>query len=108
MRDLKLDRAAADTFQLVVGTLDFAGPKPSVQEFQLRACSWRWAAITRRRMPADMDRLRASVDTILTKKANIQSSCGSSRHACGPYATNLSLAARDLYQTTTRASTRRV
>ena len=29
MRDSGLDRVAADTFQLVIGTLDFAGPKPS-------------------------------------------------------------------------------
>jgi signal transduction histidine kinase len=103
MRDLKLDRAAADTFQLVVGTLDFAGPKPSVQEFELRRL-----LVTLGRdqrvdgMPGDVERLRNSVDTILTKKSAIQSKL---RQLGGTpvvaYATNLSLAARDLYQTTT-------
>ncbi len=103
MRDAKLDRAAADTFQLVVGTLDFAGPKPSVQEFQLRRLLVSLGRDQRvDAMPADMDRLRSSVDTILTKKSNVQSKLKQlSGTPVVAYATNLSLAARDLYQTST-------
>ena len=36
MRSIRLDRAAGDTFQLVVGALDFAKADSSVQEFELR------------------------------------------------------------------------
>lgn len=35
MREARLDRVAADTFQLVVGTLDFAGQNPSVRAGEL-------------------------------------------------------------------------
>ena len=103
MRDLKLDRVAADTFQLVVGTLDFASPTPSVQEYELRRL-----LVTLGRdqrvdlMPADVGRLRAAVDTILSKKANIQSKL--TQLAETPVVTtgsNLQLAAQELYQTAT-------
>ena len=36
MRGTRMDRAAADTFQLVVGTLDYATADASVQEVELR------------------------------------------------------------------------
>lgn len=103
MRDAGLDRAAADAFQLVVGTLDFAGPTPSVQEFELRRL-----LVTLGRdqrvdgMGGDVERLRGAVDTIIGKKANVQSEI--TQLASTPvvaYATNLSLASRDLYQTAT-------
>ena len=74
MRDLKLDRVAADTFQLVIGTLDFAGPNPSVQEYELRRLLVTLGRDQRvDTMPAEVDRLRAAVDTILSKKSNIHS-----------------------------------
>jgi len=102
MRDLKLDRAAADTFQLVVGTLDFAGPKPSVQEFSCAAARGVGPRSARRRDARRHGRLRASVDTILTRRPTFRAGCGSSpARLWSAYATNLSLAARDLYQTTT-------
>src|SRR5690606_10926407 len=36
MRDIRLDRVAADTFQLVLGTLDFARPDATVRDTELR------------------------------------------------------------------------
>jgi signal transduction histidine kinase len=101
MRDLNLGRVAADTFQLVVGTLDFAGPNPSVQEFELRRL-----LVTLGRdqrvdgIPGEVERLRTAIDTIITRKANIESKL--KQLAGAPVAANataLSLAARDLYQT---------
>jgi signal transduction histidine kinase len=103
MRDAGLDRAAADAFQLVVGTLDYTSPNPSVQEFELRRL-----LVTLGRdqrvdgLGGDADRLREAADRILGKKANIQSvltQLGGTPVVT--YATNLSLAARDLYQTAT-------
>src|SRR5690606_33125901 len=36
MRDIRLDDIAADTVQLVLGTLDFARPDGTVRDFELR------------------------------------------------------------------------
>jgi two-component system NtrC family sensor kinase len=101
MRDRSLDRAAADTFQLVVGTLDFAGSRPSVQESELRRLL---VSLGRDRrvegMPEDVDRLITSIETIVGKKESIRSKleqlAGTSVDA---NATNLGAAAQDLYQT---------
>jgi signal transduction histidine kinase len=99
MRDMRLDRAAADTFQLVVGSLNFASSSPTVQEFELRRLV---AALTRDQridaMPNDFGRLLAAADTLLAHKANIRSKL--TQLAETPVvatATNLSLAAQDLY-----------
>jgi signal transduction histidine kinase len=101
MRDRGLDRAAADTFQLVVGTLDFAGPRPSVQDAELRGL-----LMTLERdgrvdgMPDDVERLRNSIETILAKKDSIRSKLD--QLASTPVvvnSTNLGAAAQDLYQT---------
>jgi len=101
MRDRGLDRQAADTFQLVVGTLDFTGARPSVQEAGLRRLL---AALGRDQrldgMPEDVERLRNAVDTILSKKDSIRSRL--EQLAVAPvvaYGTNLGAAAHDLYQT---------
>jgi signal transduction histidine kinase len=101
MRDRGLDRIAADTFQLVIGTLDFAGPTPSVQEYELRRLLVTLGRDQRvDTMPEDVSRLRNAVDTVLTEKANVQSKL--TQLAETPVVantTNLGLAARDLYQT---------
>jgi hypothetical protein len=36
MRDIRLDRVAEDTFQLIIGTVDFATPDSVLQEYELR------------------------------------------------------------------------
>jgi signal transduction histidine kinase len=100
MREMNLDRAAADTFQLVIGSLDFAGPNATVQEFELRKLV---AALHRDykvdAMPNDVGRLLDAADTILSKKNNIRSKlvqlAGTPVVAS---ATNLSLAAAELYR----------
>jgi two-component system NtrC family sensor kinase len=100
MRDRKLDRVAADTFQLVIGTLDFAGPHPTVQEYELRRLLVTLGRDQRvDNMPPDVDRLRSSVDTILSNKANIHSKLV--QLAGTPVVTNttnLALAAQQLYE----------
>ncbi|HLF11376.1 MAG TPA: hypothetical protein VJA26_09175, partial [Gammaproteobacteria bacterium] len=102
MRDMGLDRAAADTFQLVIGTLDFAGPNASVQEYELRRLQ---AALTRDQrvdaMPNELGRLLDAADTVLSKRSDILSKL--EQLAGTPVvtsATNLSLAVQDLYQST--------
>jgi signal transduction histidine kinase len=100
MRDLDLDRVAADTFQLVIGTLDFASPNPTVQEFELRRLLVTLGRDQRvDAMPEDVERLRSAVETILARKANIQSKL--TQLAGTPLvdgSASLSRAARDLYQ----------
>jgi signal transduction histidine kinase len=100
MREMDLDRAAADTFQLVIGSLDFAGPNATVQEFELRKLL---VALHRDHrvdaMPNDLGRLLDAADTILSKKSNIRSKlvqlAGTPVVAS---ATNLSVASADLYR----------
>ena len=100
MRDSGLDRVAADTFQLVIGTLDFAGPKPSVQEYELRRLLVTLGRDQRvDKMPQEVDRLRASVDTVLSRKSAIHSKLV--QLAATPVVantTNLRLAVQDLYK----------
>ena len=102
MRDMKLNRVAADTFQLVIGTLDFAGPKPSVQEYELRRLLVTLGRDQRvDNMPPEVDRLRASVDTVLSKKSTIHSKLV--QLASTPVVANttkLGLAVQDLYTST--------
>jgi signal transduction histidine kinase len=101
MRDRSLDRAAADTFQLVVGTLDFAGTRPSVQEQELRRLL---ATLGRDQradgMPADLAQLLGAIGTIVDKKDGIRSKLD--QLAAMPvvsYATGLGEAAQALYTT---------
>ena len=75
MRDIRLDRVAADTFQLIVGTVDFATPDTTVQEYELRRLLVTLGRDQRidANMPTDVDRLRSAVNTILDTKATIRS-----------------------------------
>ena len=103
MRAMGMDRAAADTFQLVIGTLDFARPNASVQEFELRRLL---VSLTRDQrvdlgLPDELSRLLEASDTILSSKSNIRSKLtqlGGTPVVTN--ATNLSLAAQDLYRST--------
>lgn len=102
MRDLRFERAAADTFQLVVGTLDFAGSRPTVQEAELRRLL---VAIGRDQkvdgMPADVTRLRNAMETVVTKRDSIRSKL--EQLSAAPVvgnAKNLASSAQDLYKAT--------
>jgi len=74
LRDAGFDRAAADTFQLVVGTLSFSGQRASVRPAELERLL---VSLGRDQkvdnMPGDLDRLRNAVSTILKKKSLIDS-----------------------------------
>ena len=102
MRDLRFERAAADVFQLVVGTLDFAGSRPTVQEAELRRLL---VALGRDQqleaMPADVTRLRNAMETVVTKRASIRSKL-EQLSASPVIATgkNLGTASQDLYKST--------
>jgi signal transduction histidine kinase len=99
LRDAKLDRQAADTFQLVVGTLDFAGKDASV-----RAGALDRLLVTLGRdqrvdsLPPQFGVLLASVGTILKNKPLIESKLqqlvGS---PVGEHAAALATAAQDMY-----------
>ena len=102
MRDLRFERAAADTFQLVVGTLDFAGSRPTVQEAELRRLL---VALGRDQrvdgMPADVTRLRNAMETVVTKRDSIRSKL--EQLSASPVVANgknLAAAAQDLYRAT--------
>src|SRR5690606_24195818 len=73
MRDIRLDRIAADTFQLVLGTLDFARPDATVRDFELRRLL---ATLARDQsadanMPGEVQRLREAIEAIVAKKPAI-------------------------------------
>jgi signal transduction histidine kinase len=75
MRNIRLDRAASDTFQLVVGTLDFAKTDSSVQEFELRRLLVTLGRDQRidANMPVEVNQLHAAITTILDTKAPLTS-----------------------------------
>ena len=95
------DRAASDAFQLVVGTLDYSGPHPSVQESELRRLLVTLARDQRaEQLPAEVERLRGVVDTVLTNKARIETKL--EQLAVAPVVEEtavLTQAAQGLYQT---------
>ena len=99
LRDAKLDRQAADTFQLVVGTLDFAGKEASVRAGALDRLL---ASLGRDQrldsMPAQFGVLLSSIGTILKNKPLIESKLkqlvGS---PVGDHAAALATAAQDMY-----------
>ena len=100
MRDLRFERPAADTFQLVVGTLDFAGSRPTVQESELRRLL---VALGRDQrtdgMPADVTRLRNAMETVVMKRDSIRSKL--EQLSAAPVVANgknLAAAAQDLYK----------
>jgi signal transduction histidine kinase len=99
LRDAGLDRQAADTFQLVVGTLDFAGQDASVPGSALDRL-----LITLGRdqridaMPAEFGSLLSSVGTILKSKPLIESKLTQLVGTpVGDHAVALSTAAQDMY-----------
>jgi signal transduction histidine kinase len=100
MRDLRFERAAADTFQLVVGTLDFAGSRPTVQEAELRRLLLSLGRDQRTDgMPADVTRLRNAMETVVTKRDSIRSKL--EQLSASPVVANgknLAGAAQDLYK----------
>jgi signal transduction histidine kinase len=99
LRDARLDRQSADTFQLVVGTLDFAGKDASV-----RAGALDRLLVTLGRdqrvdsMPADFEVLLSSVGTILKNKPLIESKLNQFvATPVGEHAAALGTAAQDMY-----------
>jgi two-component system NtrC family sensor kinase len=99
LRAAGLDRTAADAFQLVVGTLDFAGADASVQAGELERLLVTLGRDQRvDAMPATVDTLRDAVATILTEKPRIESKLAQLLGSpVGAHAESLSSAARDLY-----------
>jgi signal transduction histidine kinase len=99
LRRAGFDRAAADAFQLVVGTLDFAGRDASVRASELERLLVTLGRDDRvDHMPGDVELLRKSVATILTNKPLIESKLEQLVGTpIGDYANALSTAAQDLY-----------
>jgi two-component system, NtrC family, sensor kinase len=103
MRDLLLDEVAADAFQLVVGTLDFASPRATVQDFELRRLL---TALTRDQrvnanMPREVERLGQAVNAILDSKRGLAAKIDQVAATPIPQqATRLTYAAQDVYQST--------
>jgi signal transduction histidine kinase len=99
LRDSGNDRAAADTFQLVVGTLDFAGRNASVRGSELERLLVTLGRDERvDSMPGDVAVLRNSVATILTNKPLIESKINQLVDTpISEYAEALSVAAQDMY-----------
>jgi len=101
MRDMRLERIAADTFQLVVGTVEYVNPSTTVQEFELRR---RLVTLGRDQridanLPSEVQKLRESVDYILSNKSNIRSKLNQlSGTPVIRNAENVSQAVGDLYQ----------
>jgi signal transduction histidine kinase len=99
IRDAGLDRAAADTFQLVVGTLDFASKDASVRSSELERL-----LVTLGRdqrvddMPGDVALLLNSVATILQSKPLIESKLAQLvQTPVGDHAAALGTAAQVMY-----------
>ena len=99
IRSQGLDRQAADTFQLVVGSVDFAGKDASVRASELERLLVTLGRDQRiDSMPGDVEVLLKSVETILKNKPLIESRLNQlvgtpvSDHAAA-----LSTAAQDLY-----------
>ena len=99
LRAANLERTAADAFQLVVGTLDFASKDGSVQAGELERLLLTLGRDQRvDTMPASVATLRDSVSTILTGKPRIESKLDQLLGSpLGAHAEALSTAARDLY-----------
>jgi signal transduction histidine kinase len=99
LRDANLDRQSADTFQLVIGTLDFAGKDASV-----RAGALDRLLVTLGRdqrvdsMPSDFGVLLSSAETVLQNKPLIESKLKQLVGTpVGEQAAALGTAAQDMY-----------
>jgi signal transduction histidine kinase len=75
MRDMGLERVAADAFQLIIGTVDYATPESSVQEYELRRLLVTLGRDQRidANMPGEVEKLRTAVLTIVDSKSTIRS-----------------------------------
>src|SRR5262245_16204207 len=99
LRDAGLARQSADTFQLVVGTLDFAGKDASIRAGSLDRLL---ATLSRDQrvdaMPAEFGMLLDSVGTILKDKPRIESKLKQLvATPVGEHAAALATAAQDMY-----------
>ncbi len=75
MRDLKLNEEAANTFQLVIGTLDFASPSSTVKPSELRRLM---TTLLRDRhvdanMPSEAQQLGQAVERVIDGKPKLES-----------------------------------
>jgi signal transduction histidine kinase len=100
MRDIRLDGVAADTFQLIIGTVDYARPDTTVQDLELRRLLVTLGRDQRidANMPTEGERLLSAVTTILNSKGNLRSKLA--QFAESPVisgATNVDLAVRSAY-----------
>ncbi len=75
LRNIRLNRAAEDTFALVIGTLDFAKADASVKEFELQRLLTTLGRDQRvdANMPDEMKQLRDSIGLVLATKAPLES-----------------------------------
>jgi two-component system, NtrC family, sensor kinase len=75
MRDIRLDRVAADSFQLIVGAVDYARPDSRVQDYELRRLLVTLGRDQRidANMPVAVDRLLSAVTRVLDTKGTIRS-----------------------------------
>jgi two-component system NtrC family sensor kinase len=106
MQDIRLDRVAADSFQLIVGTLEYARPGTTAPQQELHRLLVSIGRDLRidANMPTEITRMRAAVETILSDKPLIASKLD--QLATAPIATsidNLAAAADDLYRETLTA-----
>jgi signal transduction histidine kinase len=103
MRDIRLDRVAAEAFQLIAGTLEFARPANTSPDSELQRL---FVALGRDQridanMPGDVTRLRAAISGILTEKSVIRSELEQLASAPVPASIDsLRAAADDLYRAT--------
>ena len=103
MRDIRLDRAATDTFQLMLGTLDFASSGSAANDFELRRLLVSLGRDQRidANMPGQAQQLLDAVAVVLDNKQILQSRVDQIAGTPIPAnAESLSLAAVDLYRTT--------
>ncbi len=103
MREIRLDRAATDTFQLMVGTLDYVSTSSSAQETDLRRLLASLGQDQRlnANMPGQADEFFASVTTVLDNRSIIQSRVTQVAGTPIPEnARSLIEAAEDLYRST--------
>ncbi|MBN1240783.1 MAG: GHKL domain-containing protein [Gammaproteobacteria bacterium] len=101
MRDLRLDEAAANAFQLVVGTLDFATPRATVQEFELRRLLTGLQQDERvdANMPREVERLGTAIMAIVQAKGEVEQLLQQIADTPLPQqASRLTFAAQNVYQ----------
>ncbi|HEY7671794.1 MAG TPA: ATP-binding protein [Gammaproteobacteria bacterium] len=101
MRDMGLERVAADAFQLIIGTVDYATPDSSVQEYELRRLLVTLGRDQRidANMPGGVGGLRTAVLTIVDTKSTIRSKLVQlSETPVAPIATGVDEAVRAAYR----------